>query len=78
MFKPRSGNVRSSAHLLTWRCPVAKVILMTPGEVELAPYCGYLTVQALVAQFAIAIGAAVVLVERESNASVSNIARATH
>lgn len=39
---------------------------MTPGEAELSPYCSFLSTQALVTQFAVAIRAAVILIERAS------------
>ncbi|OAA59764.1 Peptidase S28 [Niveomyces insectorum RCEF 264] len=50
-------------HSRYWGGPGYPVILMTPGETPLAPYCGFLSLQALATQFAAAVHGAVVLIE---------------
>ncbi len=39
---------------------------MTPGESDLAPFCGYMSYRSLAGQFAAATNAAVVLIERKT------------
>lgn len=49
-----------------WGGPGYPVVLMTPGEDELGPYCGYLSYRSLAAQIAAAVKGAIILIERES------------